>query len=247
MATETAKRPLVEDAEPNEETALANRDDGETSLDIPRGYATFMEDNDELFPEDYYIKVGHGQSAEVKEGEREVGDIFIPDHDSLKAVTLVPLGYQLKRTLWELGMPICRSFGGVTGEGEPGGNCGTCPENDWKEVRGRRIKACQTSQSFQCWSVEWGKVVILDLKSTAARVARKVKTWHDTEGGFPNFAMRMTTRETSNRQGSWRTPVLNLVPMTPEIKAQIPTTMGGTGEGASGRAIIDKEGNEMPF
>lgn len=191
----------------------------------------FVEEMDDegLRPMDYYLNLAQSVSQVVKDGERQAGDFHIDGHPSQKQVTLLPLGYMRKRTLWEDGMPVCRSYDGKEGEGDPGGTCEGCSYAEW-QVNARTGKVdvppdCKESRSFQCFALEWGRVVIWDVPLTtkAKRTCiNRIRSWHEASGGLGHYGFKVSSFEVKGSQGTYLEPKVSLVEITDEILAQLP-------------------------
>ena len=211
-------------------------DEEERALAVPqRGVERFQRsmENDNLLPLDYYLKLGQLQTPEVFAKAREAGTFWIDDHPSAESIVLVPLGYQAKRTYWKpRGKEVlCRSYNGVTGTGEPGGFCAECPIGNlmWPQK-----PLCTEGRLFQCYSPEWDKIVLWEVKGAAFRIARQIKTWEGNAGGFGKFAMLLTPGEPiQGDQGIYWTAQCTLVPLDFEVPLRM---LGAAGEE-----------DEMPF
>ena len=215
----TPKKPLVEEANLPAQVGTFKADgslENPPALLQPNGEYRFgfgSMDGADMTALDYYVKVGQALTAEVQEGTRKPGDIFIADHDSLKEVTLLPLGYLHKQTFWEDGLPICRSYGPVNqaeGDGDDplGGPCVDCSQRWTPDNRNGK---CTPSHTFQAFAVEWGKVVILDWNKTTYRLGKQVYTWYEAKGGFGRFGFKMGVKPVQWKQGKGYAPDLSLL------------------------------------
>ena len=78
-----------------------------------------------------------------------------PDGDMIDKVSGVILMHQKMRSYWENQdsaqegtPPDCVSIGGVTGIGEPGGNCAECPFNKFESAEKGNGKACKETKAL---------------------------------------------------------------------------------------------------
>ena len=158
------------------------------------GFVTTMEEDTllEIIP---FMRLAHPLSQVVIDEVAKAGEYYIEGYDSLKEFTFVPLGVQSRRTLWGEGVVNCRSFDGVMGEGEPGGECAVCPFS--------KNNMCQPSRLFVGVVREWNCCVFWDLKGSGLKMARQIKTWNMQFGKLGTWAMSVSSRQVKGKKGTY--------------------------------------------
>lgn len=99
-------------------------------------------------------------SPEISDALGTPGDFFIKGINQNLGkgpLEIIPLLRSKSRIRWkpieEGGGLLCRSFDGKTGQGDPGGNCDTCPKKDWahKDVKTGKLKPdCDLYENVIC-------------------------------------------------------------------------------------------------
>lgn len=180
-------------------TALTKQDEGDRQV----GYAAAMTDAAEIIRENLggdAIDMGQLPRVTVPAGGGVAWEVPTPDGwDSIKALSGIVIHQQSMRAYWAQGLeesgggspPDCRSDDGITGEGTPGGDCATCPLNQFGSDKDERGKACKEV-----------KVLFLlregELLPTMVRIPpSSLKAWKNYMLGLANQRQRYHTVETT--------------------------------------------------
>ena len=165
------------------------------------------------------LMLAQGLSPAVQAGEAQPGQYLALGHDPVDEVVLVIAGHSTKRRYSPDPSQAAQCFSpdGIQGFGEPGIPCETCPLSKWtdsgkKKPDGSPINVpppCQEIDSFACFSVTHGMPVIWDLKGTAARSARFIKTLVNGLG-MGQFALAITSAHMSKPGRAWYEPKVTL-------------------------------------
>ena len=116
---------------------------------------------------------------------------------------------------------LCESLDGVTGYGEPGGDCATCPLSMWTDNgRGKKNDPppCGERVVITAWLPEIQMPAVLTLKGSAMSVASKLQSLIGLRG--PNklgFTLRSQRRQ--SQQYSWYIPTFVVTTVEPDALA----------------------------
>ena len=175
------------------------------------------------------LSVAQGMSKSVKERRAAIGQLTVPNYPPLDELVLIPLAggpfreYMPDRTK----SPACFSPNGVQGFGNPGGSCAACPLSKWgsKDPKtGRSQKpGCDEGVSVDFYSPTHTALLRFRFKRREMRSGEQILQ-RAAFSGWTNFAVKMTTQDTSNASGSWFVPNIEFVmdvPSDDKEKAQM--------------------------
>jgi hypothetical protein len=173
------------------------------------------------------LALAQAMSPEVKEKRAEAGEFLLMGSDPVESVTLVIAGHTEQRRFVEpnASKARCWSPDGIQGYGNPGIECDGCPFSEWTESGrldgdGKMIRlrpACDPIDSYAAFSITHGMPVLWNLKGTALKASRMVKTLANAKG-MGLFALDISSMlVTGKNRNSWYEPLVRLSPgMTPE-------------------------------
>lgn len=152
------------------------------------------------------LRLGQSMSPEVQEKDAELGQWLVTGFDPMDEVIIVPVGFMRGRTLVEDDLIVCSSPDQVTGIGDPGGECNTCPRAQWgKPKRGSSKNTppdCTPYFSYLVYSTSHQEVMTLDLKKTGMDAAKFINTVAQKRG-FGNFSISLTSVVTKGERGKF--------------------------------------------
>jgi hypothetical protein len=170
-----------------EETALVPVDEVHPE---ERAVRTFSQDMSGMGEEDVFyprLRLAQGLTPEVSSGDARPGDWLLLGSDPVSEVDFIPLmwGTNRRRTVKDENgddVVVCRSGDSLTGYGEPGGDCTSCPHAKWqpspKNAKKNAPPACLLTYSYVGYSVTHDQLASLDLKDTMSQggAARNINT-----------------------------------------------------------------------
>lgn len=122
------------------------------------------------------IRLAQGLTPEVGDGTAKPGDWLVPGKPAQKTLTATVLGIRRTRNLWkfdemtQMRSTVCSSPDSITGVGEPGGDCATCPMAKWTpnpEGNGNRPPACTLIYGYLLQTPE-GDIGVYDASTRSA-------------------------------------------------------------------------------
>ena len=200
-----------------------------TLPDVMRGYSDQMvvDASDMIIPR---LKVAQGQTAEVQAGTAKPGDLVLSDGAVGATFTIIPTRFARHREIRDKDTRevLCSSSDALTGVGDPGGSCTSCPMAAWSDgPKDRRIPpVCDFEYSYLVYIVETDSSAILTLRSTALTVGRKMNT-SLARRGLGKVAFKIGSESHKNDRFSWFTLTADEVPMTPEIRQAVAAELRG--------------------
>lgn len=152
------------------------------------------------------LRLGQSMSPEVQENDAEMGDWLVTGFEPEKEVVVVPVGFMRGRTLIDDDIIVCSSTDQVTGIGDPGGDCQTCPKAQWGKPKRGESKStpppCTQYFSYLVYSTTHQEVMTLDLRKTGMNAAKYINTVAQKKG-FTNFAITLTSVVTKGVKGKY--------------------------------------------
>ncbi len=183
------------------------------SLVLPTRYSSEPEfGQDEIYIP--MLRLAQGLTAEVANGDARPGDWILTGYPVLKDVTIVPLAFARRRERSGLDgnskrIVICRSNNAQHGEGDPGGDCNTCPH----AVFGG---ACDLIYNYKIYVVEHKTLALIQFKRTSMRVAKTINTM-SMQRGFGRFAIRLTGQKQDGKKGPFFVAAMTPADVDPSI------------------------------
>jgi hypothetical protein len=161
------------------EEALAESESQSTALDIYQGEAQFTSE-DVFIPR---LRLAQGLTSEVQDGTARPGQFLVSGFAPEEDVTLVPVGFARLREYRDPedgSVILCYSKDAITGEGDPGGECGDCPNNKWVENPDKPGKnlppVCKFSYGYLFYSEQHDTIVSFKFKGMALNAGKMLNT-----------------------------------------------------------------------
>ena len=182
-----------------------------------------IDTNDVFIPN---LRLAQALTAEVTNGSAKSGQWVISGEDAMNKATIIPLLMNKRRELRdpdEGRQVLCRSNDSVTGIGDPGGNCGTCPMARWTEGKGKNAKnrapECSFIYSYVIYLVETDSVCILEFSRTSIPAGKMLNTMI-LQKGLGKFAAQLSASSSKGPKGTYHSPVVNGAKVTDKIMKQ---------------------------
>lgn len=220
----------------NSMSAIATRGEDDHAIatdDAPMAASIFMfNSNPDFAPEDVafqQLKLLQGLSPEVNDGQGSPGQWIVAGYPAMKTCTFVPISQMKTRELRNAEQVLtCQSLDAQTGVGDPGGNCQTCPMNQWRtnpaNTSGKNLPPlCSLFYSFYGVVLELDEVAVVRFGKTGIPAAKFMNTLAHTRrklGGFGTFGVKLEAVKQSNANYSWWTAKPTLAMVSPEALAQ---------------------------
>lgn len=159
---------------------------------------TWVVGMENLAPEDVqlpYIRLTQSVSDDVQEGKAQAGEFrhSITGEKLPQPLEFVPVMVSITRARFVDRARVCFSVDGITGQGDPGGQCAACPYAQWStDQSGKRIPpACPKGYQYVC--IIPGRedaLIALILTKTSAPAARKLNYFIRAFRSGSVFALR---------------------------------------------------------
>jgi hypothetical protein len=217
-----------------EETGIVVAGDDSASVSTMTSYSAVPQ----LDASDLYIpklRIGQGLSAEVANGDAKLGDWLLTGQSPMKTCTVVPLLMTRRRELRdrdERGV-ICRSADSVHGVGAPGGDCSTCPMNQWtpnKKTGKNQAPPCIFIYSYMVYVVEANELAVLEFYRTSMAAGKLLNTII-LQKGLGNFAIKLGSTKTEGPKGTFASPSLVIAKVEPKVLSAAKTRVSEMGFG----------------
>ena len=161
--------------------------EGESSEDTPvtPNLPALYSDQPDFSPDDVQIprlRLAQGLSREVQDGTARPGQWLLIGFEPIPEATIVPMLFARMRELRDEDgdrQVLCYSRDSVTGVGDPGGVCESCPLGKWagsKEEGNRRAPLCNFNYSYIIYSVEHDAVASLSFSRSGLGAAKMMNT-----------------------------------------------------------------------
>lgn len=172
------------------------------------------------------LKLLQGTSDEVSQGMGRPGQFHLESYGAFPdGVEVEAMAVRMERQLripdpdnpddWAAASTPCFSPDGITGRGDPGGDCAACPMKEWSEDRSYR---CGESLHFLLWvrlPMEDERIEGIPAEFVARSrgqilAAKEFTNWLSYMSKLaPNRVFRMKSREAQNREGKrYHSPVI---------------------------------------
>lgn len=218
----------TESAPVPESMALAVPADSEESAVATTG-GKFSHDASGLTMDDVSIpllRLANGLTKEVQDRVAESGQWLLTGNEPADRVEIVILGFGKRRAYRDADSQeiLCRSDDGITGHGDPGGNCDLCPFAQWGDKNPRTGKSkpplCAFYYSYQGYSLTQNSLCQLDLKRTALAAAKQINALLLMKK-VGNFALILGSRQETSGNNTYYTPTVSSRALTPDERAQL--------------------------
>ena len=179
----------------DEETALATGEEGGTPVIAP----VYSDDSDEegyavSYPK---LRLMQALSPTVQEGLARAGEFRVDGIDEIPdPLIVVPMfrtKFRVRRADKKedpLETILCASSDAVTGEGDPGGNCSTCPF--------AKARTCNLVNSFVLYIPGLDTVAQMDFQRGGLSTARTINTFI-RQKKFGNFGLTLRSKDSHQR------------------------------------------------
>jgi hypothetical protein len=207
-------------AAPADETALATTSEDD-SLSMVGAFSdeVVLEASDLQIPR---IRLAQQLTPEVAEGTEQAGNFIMTGFDSLDALTIVPMKMAKRRLYLDSDTQdvLCRSNDSITGEGDPGGNCASCPHKQWGE--NKRPPACNFMYSYMFYVAQWDVIAICDFRKTSVKSGQVLNTMIARAGGLKRTVAKLAAMKRTKKQYTYYIMVIQpATDITPEERDQI--------------------------
>ncbi len=187
-----------------------------------------MGSEDLLIPK---LRLAQGLTAEVTNGMAKAGQWIVSGEDPMNKPVIIPMLMTRRRELRddvESRQVSCRSNDAITGVGNPGGDCSSCPMAHWTESKkkgGSNVPpACTFIYSYMVYVVELEQLVVLEFSRTSIPAGKMLNTML-LQKGFGAFGVQLSAASSKAKKGQYYSPVVNGAKVTAEQlkKAQAAT------------------------
>lgn len=216
LKTELAPRPAAKFDSMVEEVDEAS---------IPKTSLSVYSDTPQLDGSDLFIprlRLAQGLTAEVQAGEAKPGQWLILGTEPMTEANVIPVAMTRRRELRDpdTRSTVCRSGDGLTGIGNPGGECATCPMADWVPGVGKNKgknapPPCAFFYSYMVYVMEAETMAILEFSRTSITSGKMLNTII-AQHGLGTFAVRLTATKKEGTKGTFYSPTVNQATVKPD-------------------------------
>lgn len=158
------------------------------------------------------LRLAQGLTSEVQQGLAKPGDWLVLGSDPMKQPTIIPMMMVRRRELRdsdENRVVLCRSSDSITGIGNPGGECATCPMNKWiqsKKAGGKnQAPPCTFIYSYIVYVVDTGELCVLEFYRTSIPTGKMLNTMV-LQKGLGKFAVKLASNGQQGPKGTYYQP-----------------------------------------
>lgn len=157
------------------------------------------------------LRLAQGLSQDVQDGTAKPGQWLLSGFEPANELTIVPLLFTRRRELRDDEFNVlCQSNDAITGVGEPGGQCASCPFNKWSEdprTKKRMPPACTFFYSYIVFVCEHHQPAIMDFKRTSLQAGKMVNTVV-SRYGLGQCGLQIKSSPQQGKKGTYFAPVL---------------------------------------
>lgn len=168
------------------------------------------------------LRLAQGTTPEVQEGNAKPGDWVISGFEPYKKVILIPTMFARLREYRDKQdnkKVLCSSSDFVTGVGTPGGECATCPMNQWgpPSVPGGKgtPPGCSRVFSYVAYSVTHETLLSFDLKRTGMGAAKLINAMIQAKG-LGKFGIELSSTSQRSSRGIYYVAAAQVAAVTEE-------------------------------
>lgn len=192
---------------------------------VPKTALSVYSDKPILDGSDLFIprlRLAQGLTQEVQNGEAKPGQWLILGEEPKSEITVIPVAMTRRRELRDpdTRTTVCRSGDSITGIGNPGGDCATCPMAAWQpsSKKGGKNSAppCSFLYSYMTYVLEAKTMAILEFGRTALLTGKMLNTMI-LQKGFGTFAIKMGSVSKQGPKGTFYSPSISTVAVKPEV------------------------------
>lgn len=221
QSTALARRPAYNDMLGDESAEIVEVDESRISKSNMPTYSDqpAMDSSDLFIPR---LRLAQGLTQEVQSGEAKPGQWLVLGMEPMDEVDVIPMGMTRRRELRDpdTRSVACRSGDGVTGVGNPGGDCASCPMAEWtqpaKKGGKNRAPACSFMYSYLVYVVEIGQMAILEFSRTSITTGKMINTMV-MQRGIGTFAIRLDSVSKQGPAGSYYSPTVSASSVKPDV------------------------------
>ena len=183
---------------------------------VPKSNMSVYSDKPSLDGSDLFIprlRLAQGLTQEVQDGSAKPGQWLVLGSEPMDEVTVVPVAMTRRRELRDpdTRSVVCRSGDSVTGIGNPGGDCASCPMAEWtasaKKNGKNNAPACSFLYSYMVWVVEAETMAILEFSRTSITTGKMLNTMI-VQRGIGTFAVLMSSTAKQGPKGTFYNPTV---------------------------------------
>lgn len=165
------------------------------------------------------LRLAQGLTPEVQDGSAKPGQWLLTGFDPVDTVHIVPLLFARRREYREDGAEImCVSDDGITGVGDPGGDCRTCVMNQWAGERGsRKPPQCTFIYSYVVYVAEFDTTALLNFKRTSVGIGKMLNSLI-ARTGMGRTAVELISKKNQGKRGSYYSP--QIVPIKDQAQVE---------------------------
>lgn len=206
----------------NSSVALSNDISG-SELSVAEPSGPFAFDSNPTFDQSEIdiprVRLLQPVSDDVTVNGMRAGWFVLGGYDPTESVTFYPIGLLRRRQRIVDQSVACRSADAKIGIGDPGGTCATCPHKEWGPKNPATGKGtppeCTMVYDYLGIDMDKDEVCVFSFQKTGMKASKFLNTLATSKGGFGKFAVKISSRLETSKQGSkyfTPTPTLTLVP-----------------------------------
>lgn len=168
------------------------------------------------------LQLAQPLSETVTDGDAKPGQWTLTGHEPENSAEFVILTMARKRELRDKDdqkVVHCRSDDGVTGHGDPGGDCANCPMAQWG-AKGAGAPPCTFIYSYQAYSLTHHQLCLVDFKKTGISAAKRVNQFLMTSG-LRGFVAITGSKQQKGPKGTYYVPTIERRNLTEEEIAEL--------------------------
>ena len=172
-----------------------------------------------------YFRLMQALSEDVKNGLANPGEFRVDGYPELEhPLRLIPLMRAITRT-YRSSQPspmgefevFCESVDAITGMGDPGGNCSTCPKAAWGE--NRMPPECTEAYRYTCYLPSIDMPVVWNLQKSGVSCARRIDQF--AMRGWGSFAIECQSISKRGMRGDYFVPTVTKQPLTDDERTAV--------------------------
>lgn len=181
-----------------------------------------LDSSDVLIPK---LRLAQGLTPEVQSGDAKPGQWLLTGEEPFQDIVVIPVGLARRRELRDpdsRSSILCRSGDGISGVGDPGGNCATCEMAAWTPTKSKKAGAknspplCAFIYSYMVYVPETKSVALLEFSRTALTVGKMLNTMV-AQKGLGAFGVRLGASSRQSTQGTFYSPTVSMESAKPEV------------------------------
>jgi len=174
------------------------------------------------------LRLMQGLSTEVQDGSANPGQWVLSGYEPENDIIAVPLMFARNRSFRDSeGAVLCRSKDAITGEGEPGGECESCINNQWMDgPNGSRVPPlCVFSYVYIVYVVNFQTLALIEFRRTSINAGKMLNTIV-AQRGLGNFAVKMRSSKQTGKRGVFYQAVVQPASVEDDVLLQAKALVG---------------------